>query len=216
MDLAILVPVLHRPHRVEPLLESIEANTTGHRVVFLATPGDNAEHDAIAAAGAEMILVDWRSRGDYARKINTAVRLTGEPYVFLGADDLRFHRGWFDRAAERMQTGVGVVGTNDLCNPRVMRGEHATHCLVARWYTQQGTVDDATKVLHEGYPHEFVDDEFVGTARKRDAFAFARDSVVEHLHPMAGKSPMDALYEGQKRRMRTGRPIFERRRRLWM
>lgn len=216
MTLAVLVPMLGRPHRVAPLLESVTAATPEpHRVLFLLTPDDLEVHDAVARAGGEHLEVPWRSHGDYARKINAGVSATTEPLVFCGADDLAFHPGWLERAVERLAAGIGVVGTNDLGNPRVMRGEHATHSLVTRAYAELGTIDEPGKLLHEGYPHEYVDDEMVGTAKHRGAWAFAADSIVEHLHPHWGKAPTDELYDAQAQRMRAGRRLYQQRRRLW-
>jgi hypothetical protein len=218
VSVVIVVPVLRRPHRVAPLLQSIEAGTPEpHRVVFVASPDDHAEQSAITAAGASMLVLDEPPRcGDYARKINHAYRSTDEAMLFLGADDLHFHRGWLPAATARIRDGAGVVGTNDLGNSRVLRGEHATHSLVTRAYADAfGTIDETGKLLHEGYEHEYVDDELVGTAKRRGAWAFAPDSVVEHLHPHWGKAPTDALYDAQAERMRASRRLFERRRRLW-
>jgi glycosyltransferase involved in cell wall biosynthesis len=214
----IVVPVLRRPHRVQPLLESIERNTPApHRVLFVASPGDDAELAALEAAAADHLVLDRPpGRGDYARKINLAYRSTREPLLFLGADDLAFHPGWLERAQEHLAAGIHVVGTNDLGNARVIAGDHATHSIVTRWYVDhRGTIDEDRKVLHEGYEHEFVDDEFVATAKKRRAWAFAPHSIVEHLHPSWGKAPTDPLYDDQDRRMRAGRRLYLRRRRLW-
>lgn len=218
-SVAVLVPMLGRPHRVAPLLESIDrATPESYRVLFVCTPGDMAVTEAIDSAGAERIEVPLEPRGDYARKINAGYRHAAEALLFLGADDLRFHPHWLERAVARLQNpAIGVVGTNDLSNRRVLAGKHATHSLVTRAYVDRfGTIDEPGKVLHEGYPHEYVDDEFIGTARRRRAFVFAADSIVEHLHPMVGKAPMDALYAQQAERMRLGQPLFKRRRRLWM
>lgn len=169
------------------------------------------------AAGGELHVIDRPpGPGDYARKMNHGVRVTTEPLLFLGADDIDFHPGWFEAACARLTPGVGVVGTNDLGNPRVISGEHATHVLVTRAYVERhGTIDEPGKVCHEGYPHEFVDDELVATAKARGAWAFAADSIVEHLHPSWGKAPTDPLYDGQRRRLVQGRRVFERRKRLW-
>lgn len=209
----VLVPVLRRTHRVAPLLETLG----DQRVLFICSPDDQAEQETVRAAGADLIVLDRQpAHGDYARKIQAGYEATDEPLVFLGADDLRFHPGWLDAAKAKLEPGVGVVGTNDMGNARVMRGDHATHCLVTREYVEKfGTIDEPGKVLHDGYPHEFVDDELVQTAKHRHAWAFARDSRVEHLHPNWGKAPTDALYDQQSKRMRRGRAIFERRRRLW-
>ena len=214
-DLTILVPVLHRPWRVERLLSSITSTTPEAEVLFLCTVGDRAQIAAVEATSAPHIDVGWRP-GDYARKIQAGYEATNRPLLFLGADDLLFHPGWFPAAAKKLTTGIGVVGTNDLTNPRVMSGKHATHSLVTRAYVDEfGTIDEPGKVLHEGYVHEFVDDELVGTAKRRGAWAFATDAQVEHLHPMAGKAPMDELYAAQASRMAASRDLYRRRCRLW-
>lgn len=217
-DLIILVPMLGRAHRVRPLLDSIEATVPDAAVLFCVSPHDTAVHNEIDRAGRLRLTVPWSTRGDYARKINTGYRLSTEPLLFLAADDLLFHPGWFEAAAAQLGPGIGVVGTNDLGSPRVIAGEHSTHSLVTRVYADQfGTIDRPGEILHEGYPHEFCDDELVGTAKARGAWSMAQDSHVEHLHPNWGKgqSHTDALYLAQPRRMREGRPIFARRSRLW-
>jgi glycosyltransferase involved in cell wall biosynthesis len=212
VSLAILVPVLRRPHRVRPLLDSIAAATPEpYRVLFICDPDDAAEIAAIEEAQGKLIIC----AGNYAAKINMAVDLTTEPLIFLGADDLHFHEGWLGAAKAKLGPGIGVVGTNDLCSKRVMRGEHSTHSLVTREYVERGTIDEPGKLLHEGYLHEFVDDELVATAKHRGAYVHAHGSIVEHLHPMAGKAPMDELYERQRSRMRFGRRLFRLREPLW-
>ena len=209
----VLVPVLRRPHRVAPLLDSLD----GQRTLFICSPDDIEEQAAVKAAGADMIVIDRPPQpGDYARKIQAGYEATDEPLVFLGADDLCFHSGWLDAARAKLTEGVGVVGTNDLGSKRVMAGNHATHSLVTRDYVERhGTIDQPGQVLHEGYPHEFVDDEFVQTAMFRDAWAFAVDSHVEHLHPNWNKAPTDPLYDQQRRRMDRGRRLYKRRQHLW-
>jgi glycosyltransferase involved in cell wall biosynthesis len=217
VDLVVITPMLGRAHRVAPLLASIHT-TCKARVLFATTEGDDEVHAAIDAAGEERITFPPRERGDYAVKINTGYRYTTEPLIFLGADDLLFHPGWYEAAVARLSGRIGVVGTNDLGSPRVLRGEHATHCLVTRDYADRfGTIDGPGQILFEGYVHEYVDDELVGTAKKRRMWAFAGDSHVEHLHPhWHPEIPTDALYEGQRWRMNDSRPLFMQRRRLWM
>lgn len=215
----IVVPVLNRPHRIVPLLESIEASTPEqHRTLFITSEGQPEEVEALDAAGAEHIeLPQCHGQGDYAKKVNFAYRMSDEPLIFLGADDLHFHPGWLPAALAKLTDGIGVVGTNDLGSPRVVRGNHATHSLVTRTYADQfGTADQPGEILHEGYWHEYVDDEFVRTAKARKAWAFAPDSHVEHLHPSWNKAPMDASYAMQRERMKQGSRLFRERRALWM
>lgn len=222
MSLVILVPVLRRPHRVAPLLESINKTTPDpYRVLFIASPNDEAEYAALNKEGAEWIQLDenYEMRGDYARKINAGYSVTYEKYLFLGADDVEFHPFWLEKAMDKMSLSpsFGVVGTNDLGNRSVMMGKHATHSLVRRSYIlENGTIDEHGKVLHEGYPHEYVDNEFVETAMRRKAWVFAPGSIVEHLHPHWNKAPMDSLYGAYNARMVLGRRVFMKRRKLWM
>jgi hypothetical protein len=215
----ILVPVLRRPRNVDPLVRSFtESTPEPHRLLFLATQGDHEEIAAIRAAGADLLEVPPRPRGDYAAKINAGYRATSEPFLFLGADDLAPRPGWLSAALALFEDpAIGVVGTQDLApTDRARAGEHATHSLVRRSYVDElGTIDRRGEVLHPGYWHEYVDDEFIGTAKSRGAFAFAHGSIVEHLHPSWGKAPTDELYAQQRRRMNHGRALYARRRRLW-
>lgn len=222
-QVAILVPVLGRPHRVMPLVENIDAVTPeDHRTVFIVSANDDAERDALTYVddrpGVAVLTVPWDGGipGDYARKINAGFRFTDEPYLFQGADDVRFHAGWFHAAWRQLGSRFCVCGTNDLYNPRVLRGAHSTHSLFTRSYIdKRGTVDEVGKVLHEGYPHEYCDDEFVRTARSRGVFCVATDSIVEHLHPYAGKAPRDWVYDLGHSRVMGGKAVFEARERMW-
>jgi hypothetical protein len=226
VDLAIIIPLLRRPHRIAPLLADIEAATDVTRcdVLFVATSDDSAVLAALTeTVGPDHPFARWvkirpNSIGDYSKKINHGYRITTAPILFLGADDLHFHEGWLDAGlAPFADPRIGVVGTQDLGNSRVRARQHATHSLVRRSYVDEfGTIDEPGKVLHEGYVHEFVDDEFVETAKKRRAFHFANGCVVEHLHPSWGKAPWDPLYQAEPRRMQAGRRTFAARRRLWM
>lgn len=218
-DLAVLVPVLGRPHHIPPLLESLDATVPGARVVFLVTPGDEAV-PACEASGHEVVPVRRKPVGDFAVKINVGYRYTTEPLLFVGATDLEFRPGWFEAAVAALTPGVGLVGTNDLCNPRVMAGEHATHFLVTREYADRyGVIDKPGAVLFEGYVHEYVDTEAVATAKHRGAWAHAAGSEVRHRHSMCGEGfpedINDPLYLAQSARMRESWPLFRRRRSLW-
>ncbi len=218
-SIAIIVPVLGRPHRVAPLLESLRASDEpgiDTHPVFVCSAGDNAQIEAVRRAALEPLVLSPPGKCEYARKINLAVTSTDEEWLFLGADDLNFHPGWARAALDlHAQTGKLVIGTNDIGNPTVIRGDHATHSLVHRDYVKLGTIDDPTRLLHEGYDHNAVDVEFVGTAKARDQFAFCASSVVEHLHRLWGKAPMDRVYAKGMRNAVQDRRLYARRRVLW-
>ena len=215
----ILVPVLGRPQNAQRLVDSIQETTVvPHRILFLCTPFDVDEINAVHETGADIHNVSWEAGpGDWAKKINAGYRLTSFPFMLLGADDLKFHGGWDTevlRVAE--ETAAGVIGTNDLGNATVMRGKHSTHPLVRRSYAAfEGTIDERDKVLHEGYSHQWVDTELVETAKMRHQWAFAKESHVEHLHPFWKKGEMDATYEKALSTSTEDYAHFNQRKRLW-
>lgn len=217
LAVAVIVPVLARPHQVQRTIDDIrDATPSPHRVVFVADADDTAELAALEEAGADFIVMGRRS--SYAKKINAGFRSTTEPLVFSAADDLHFHPGWFEAAASQIVGPVQVVGTNDLGNPRTFDGEHSTHTLFTREYidTLGGTIDGGPGVvLHEAYPHQFCDDEFIAVAKARGVYAHASDSVVEHLHWLWGKADMDQTYRRGRQQHVAGKRIFQRRRVLW-
>lgn len=216
----VLIPVLNRPHRVQPLLESLGRNMD---VLFLCSPNDKAETDAVHAAGLRgmfplPVVVDWEpGPGDYARKINAGVAAAaarGVDWVFTGADDLRFWPGWLDECLKVARgTGAKVIGTDDLWNPLVRARRHSTHSLVSVEYVMTvGASWDGPGVLyHEGYDHQCVDNELVQVARERGVWAFAERAKVEHLHPMAHKAEKDATYEKALARGRQDVALFRNR-----
>lgn len=219
----VVIPVLNRPDRVEPLLASLYASQAAVelRPLFVVSPGDVAEEEAVRSSDADWMLVPFpRGNGDYARKCNRAAahaHATGHEWVFLGADDLCFCHGWADEALEVAAVApyAQVIGTNDLGNPAVVRGEQATHSLVRTSYLARGTIDEPGKLLHEGYAHNWVDNELVGTARARGVFVFAAHSHVEHLHPSWGKAADDATYRLGMEQYAADSQLFRVRERLW-
>jgi hypothetical protein len=208
---AILVPVLERPANVKPLLESIAATTPDpYRVLFLADPGDRAEQDALALAGAWFLSPG----GSYAAKIRAGVEATDEPLLFLGADDLRFRRGWLEAARAALVEGVQVIGVNDAMRRR-HRPTHATHFLMTREYALQPCADGQPGPLSDAYSHSFVDDECIATARHRGVYTYAQAAVVEHRHWTNRGAKDDATYRRGRARFEQDRAIFHRRAALW-
>lgn len=211
MSVALLIPVLRRPQNVKPLLDSIrESTTVPYRTLFIADPGDIEEQDAIAAEGGWMISPG----GNYASKIRAGVEATDEPYVLLGADDIRPRRGWFEAARAAMNRRVQVVGLNDLI-ARPQRPNHATHFLMTREAAELPTIDGMRGPLCDLYRHWWTDDELIATATKRGMYAYCRTARVEHVnHPMIGGAD-DATYQKGRATARRDARTFHRRRHLW-
>lgn len=206
---AVIVPVLGRPQNAAPFMESLRAST-GLADVYVIAERDDPETAAAWKAVKAHVLYGGRT---FAEKVNAAYKAIGQhtPWLFLCGDDVRFHAGWLDHAQHTARTlGAAVIGTNDLANPRVMAGEHGTHLLVSRDYVAEvgASWDGPGVVCHEGYSHWFVDDEIVTAAKQRGVWASALGSVVEHLHPIAGKAADDDTYARGRRRAAADQTLF--------
>lgn len=213
MSVSILIPVLNRPHRIMPLLANIaDATPEEHCVIFAASdPPTVGVLNALGTRSAYMID-EGRS---WPERINLLFRATDEPYVFLGADDVLFHPGWLTAALETMRSFDllgGVVTVEDLHNPR------GTLALVARSYIDffGGTGDGIPgQVIHPGYGHCYSDNELFEVAHSRDRWAYCRESLVEHLHPDAGKGQNDSTYMKGMATIAADTALFHSRRGLW-
>ena len=214
MPVAVIVPTVGRPGRVAAVTENVLESTDHANIYFVCEADDQATIDTVADTLGANLIINRRSR-NYAGAINTGMESTDEPYLFAGADDLLFQAGWFETSVGLMSEQVKVVGTNDLYNPEVLSGSHATHYLVDRTYASTGCADAPGQMLCELYEHNYCDTEFIQTAMSRGCFAPCLGSVVEHRHWAWGKATMDQTYEKGARTAAVDHARFMSRRWLW-
>lgn len=216
-ELAVLVPVLNRPHRVQPLLESIAQATPDARVIFICDPDDEGEiaaiHNFTLNEPPVVRTTLMLEGGSYAHKINYACEHSHEPLIFLGADDLDFRPGWLEKAMPHLRRAE-VVGVNDRIIRR-LRPNHATHFLMTRAYAERPTIDGEPGPLCEAYSHWCCDDELIATATRRCAYVYTPDAWVEHLHPMNRRAADDETYRKGRANARADRGLFRQRSALW-
>jgi len=218
---AVLVPTLGRPNRIESLLENLRTSTSGDfSVYFVAERDDAPTIESVRRARANLIFNEGPST--YASCINTAYRQTDEPYIFLAADDVVFVCRWLEAALACMaDPAIGVVGTVD---PRAPTPDHSAHSLVRRQYVAErsGCLDLRDAVLYP-YWHGFTDHELVGVAKSRNAYKYCEAALVEHRHPgwdslgrVRGGASLDATYRKGNRYHRQDTITFIDRSREWI
>lgn len=211
-SVAILVPVLNRPHRVEPLLQSIAAATeVPHRVIFGCS--DQPTVDELDRLGAWYIRDEGGAEGTWPKRINRLFTHVLEPYILTGADDLAFRPGWFEAAMiamSQLPDGSGVVGVNDLHNPA------SVHFIMCRKYIEKfgGAMEPGVPAC-DLYEHQYTDDDIRASAIFHGRWIIAKDSVIEHLHVGAGKAPMDETYRMGEASSAQGHAVFQSRAHLW-
>lgn len=215
--IAVLIPTYGRAHRLADVAANVAENTvTPHRVVFAVEASDTASIEAAKDLDAAVVINTYAA--SYAGAIQTAYEQVDADFYFTGADDVIFHHGWDAAALAHMDGWVMVVGTDDLLNPFVKAGSHATHYLVDRRYLDEfgGVVDGGPgSFLCQAYHHEFTDTEFIGTAKMRARFRPCFDSVVEHLHAFAGNGVIDDTALKTREHIEDDAATYDARRDLW-
>ena len=210
-ETAVIVPVMDRPQNAEPFMRSLRASTGLATVYAVANRNDQQTIAAWLDAGAMVIQCDGTT---FVEKCNEGYRRTEEPWLFFTGDDVKFYPGWLDQAQHVAEMEKAkVIGTNDLGNPRVTTGKFAVHWLVEREYIAEvgASWDGPGVVCHEGYRAWFADDEIVTAAKQRGVWAMAIGSIVEHLHPLWGKGPQDAVYKIAEDNVHEDKKLFQRR-----
>jgi hypothetical protein len=223
----ILIPVLGRPERFLPLLENIYATTSvPFRIWQIISGGDRQSLITDHADGRihTIVVGDRDDAHQYPRKINDGYRHSGDhehyhPYIFNASDDLEFRPGWAMAALEQMANGfTHVVATNDQANSQVKKGLFGTHCLIYRPYIDQvgGSLDGPGTVFSEAYDHNFVDRELCHLAQHRGVYAYAKQSVVKHRHPLHDSHVrMDATYTKGLKNFHADQLLFFQRAAQW-
>jgi glycosyltransferase involved in cell wall biosynthesis len=213
--IAVLIPTLGRPGNIQRVIDDLEPSAPRDAIdpLFIVEAHDTDTIQAIKDAQRSYVINERAA--SYAGAINTAVEHTTHPHLFIGADDLHFHDGWLEPLLERAQD-FGLVGTNDLHNPAVLNGDHATHFLVTREYCELSTIDGQFPLLHEGYTHNYTDTEAVATAKHRGQWTPCLGSHVEHIHWAWGLAPMDPTYQKGANTVHGDEALYRSRSHLWM
>jgi len=195
-DLAIIVPVIRRPAAAPRFMASLAASSVEVPVYAITDQADSSTRRAWLHAGATVMT---STRGHtFPQKAQFAYEHTTEPWLLLIGDDVDFKEGWFDHAAVWMHNRrVCLIATNDMHNPFVLGGTHATHPIIRRsWINDAGASWDGPGfVAHLGYTHACVDSEWSARAWEDDVFQFVEGCKIEHLHPTWGTGRRDPVYE---------------------
>lgn len=188
---AILLPSLGRPQYLRRVADNIhKATPEEHFILFCVS--DKESQDILDELG-EWYLDDSDSDDHrYVTRMNRLLEHLGDARsLFFGSDDVIHHEGWLGQALKVLDEGFEMVVVNDLHN---MAG---TQAIIRRGYLQKAVFDAPGLAFHPGYHHNFADNEMFFTANVRGVFTHARDSIVEHLHPIFGgpaSLPWDRTY----------------------
>lgn len=192
--LAVVVPSRGRPGNVADLVQAWVATSTGDAVLVVAVDDDDPELGGyldlgLAAREPDITLLVQAAPGSMVAALNAAARDLARRHFavgFLGDDHRPRTAGWDGEVVDVLrELGTGLVYGNDL-----LQGENLPTAVFM-------TSDIIRRLGHMVPPtlqHLYVDDTWKAWGQGLDRLRYLPDVVIEHLHPVAGKAPMDAGY----------------------
>jgi hypothetical protein len=193
--LDVIVPSRGRPQAVRELVEAFASTSTADTRLTVALDEDDPEHakyiDAIYGSGiATHATHPNRTMVEALNRV--AVGLAASDYppfavAFLGDDHRPRTAGWDAAYLEALrELGTGIVFGNDL----LQCGNLPTQCAMT---------SDIVRALGWMCPptlrHMYVDNFWRDLANLAGCLQYLPEVVVEHMHPFAGKAPLDAGYK---------------------
>jgi len=193
-SVAVIVPVMRRPHCVRPLIRSYKDSDAVGDLYFIVDCNDKAERQAIAQEGGTEI-VNHGELQTFARKCNIGYERTHEPWLLFIGDDVYFHKGWQQEALKN--SSKANISTNDMLTEEVQSGSHCVHPIVKRSFIDQVglSFDGPGTVCHEGYNHMFVDNEWTHIAKREQQFRYEPNAIIEHMHYTKYQEDKDEVSE---------------------
>jgi glycosyltransferase involved in cell wall biosynthesis len=137
-------------------------------------------------------------------------------WFVLSQDDIIFHPNWLDNVKKHITKGIKVIGLNDGYQGHTDT-QHSVAWLINRHYVQRNSLSIGHKnvLFNPDYKKNYADNELNDIAKFRGVWAYAYDSIAEHIHPGFGKSAMDNTYQMNENFLSEDRELYNSRIHLW-
>jgi hypothetical protein len=193
MNTAIIVPSRHRPHNIKELQQSLIDTETMSRL-FVVVDEDDKTLDQYLSLENNFteVLTFERGRKGMADPLNNAARqlVTDERweyFIFVGDDHrprtLQWDKVWRTNLDDLV---TGLVYGDDL----FQREQLPTAIGMTR-----SIVEELNGMIPEGFAHLYLDNFWLRLGQDLNAIRYLPETVIEHLHPIAGKGDWDAGYQ---------------------
>lgn len=192
-ELLMIVPTRGRPHSIAPLVQAWR-ETESQAALMIALDDDDPELDNYWGAFARVedmsrIYALTAPRLRLAGTLNLYATTHALQYAaigFMGDDHRPRTRGWDQRFAECLSGGPGIVYGNDL----LVGDKFPTAVMMTA-----DIVSALGYMVPPGFVHLNVDLVWRDWGQGMGRITYLHDVVIEHVHPHAGKAPLDDRYE---------------------
>lgn len=213
--LAINIATLWRHHKLEGIVRNILATTNvSLKVYFVVEDNDTDsinEVNRLIEKGYPVVCVKSDKR-NCNKAINVGFNASTEPFFGFCGDDCVFKPNWAEELMKvfedpKIQVTCSWDGLYD--------GGKSFYCMRRNYILNFGTIDEPGKVIHEGYGHTWVDNEFLETAIHRGVFHYCPQSEVKHCHYVLMNLEEDATVRHLKASDHGDDKLYESRKHLF-
>lgn len=190
IGLLVLVPSRGRPQAVHAMGKAFGDTSTANTQVAFVIDDDDPEYDAYVAAVADNgFLLRHGPHTSMIEALNCGAAWgvdQAHHLMFMGDD----HRPRTHRWDEHYLTALKDLGWGWVYGNDLLQGENLP--------TQFAVTSDTVRALGHMAPpqfrHLFMDNWVLALGRRLDRIRYLPDTVIEHLHPVAGKNAWDDGY----------------------
>ena len=191
-DLLVIVPSRGRPESVARMVAAWEATGAydDGAVLLFAVDADDPRHPEYEAqASVRSLMASLTQWVPMVEKLNGfAVGLAVDHYAvgFLGDDHLPRSAGWARRYVDELRSmGTGIVYGDDR-----IQGER----LPTQWAMTSDIVRALGRMVPADVEHLYCDNAVLELGRAAECIRYLPDVVIEHCHPLAGRTQWDDGY----------------------
>ncbi len=181
-EIAIIVPSFRRQHKIEECVQAWKDTTSGRSDFILVLEEKDEPYPEID--GITVIKGDY---GSLSKAWNEGFKAFPDYqyYTFINDDHLIRTKGWEEKVISALKNG-GVAYGNDL-----IQGQR-----LATAATFSGDIIRKLGVVSlPELEHLYIDNYWMEIGRGIGKLFYLPDLIIEHMHPAAGKAPMDAEYQ---------------------
>jgi glycosyltransferase involved in cell wall biosynthesis len=192
MNTAIIVPSRNRPHNIVELQKALKDTESSSELFVIVDHDDETleQYNQLENNFTEILCFE-RGRKGVADPLNAGARMLSELnrfhyFIYMGDD----HRPRTLHWDEVWRTNLDELGTGIVYGDDLFQSEGLP--------TAVGMTADIVKELNgmtpDSFVHLYVDDFWLRLGQDLNAIRYLPETVIEHLHPMTGKSEWDDSY----------------------
>lgn len=187
--LLVIVPTRGRPQNAARLVKAFEETDSLNADLVFVADHDDPELPAYHQAAPRLLIYRGETGTGMVAGLNWTASLYNDVYDhlgFMGDDHLPRTAGW----------DAHVLGALDTLEPRVVYGDDLLQgeLLPTAAFMPSRLVRALGYMAPPFLRHLYVDNFWLELGRSLNGLRYLPDIVIEHVHPAAGKTPMDPGY----------------------